>query len=657
MTRNLIYGSQVLRKDDIRLLEVLPAHSKQRFASGQPLFECRLHKVSLTKPLDYVALSYTWGDPNVTKPISLNGYSFEVTISVYEILQVLSSPTPVGSELGRFRNKLLWIDAVCINQKNEEEKAHQVQRMGDLYSSAPSTLIWLGHPPSGELRGLGAFDWLKSICSSHIDQFLQTPGYIRARQWNQQGWSAVGEMLEQPWFSRRWIIQEVARSQDPWVLYGINIMRWDSLRDGIERCGAIFGDVRGAGPFVSQPTAEITFFDIEPVIFISILRHQLARKQPMNLLEIMSRFRRSGSSNPRDRIYAHLGLCSGNEAAMNAANYKISAEAAFMRYAVSHVQIFKDLNFLSCCTEASRLIRKPRLYFMNGIEVRPEPQRGARMTFFQHLPTWAPNWTSPHAEWLLGADSLQYGDTLKPLFRASSDRAATVENLGVAEITRSLRVRGLEVDRVWGRLSSIMPVASNNLTRESNIFEQLWNFACRVPLAKSPYQTEEDRFTAYLRTITAGGRGRGATYFVTDEYLRHLCLSFFDGTPFGNSLRAAGFRGRLPTNPRDRYMKLPASVPASDDQALIFFDKLCFFTFVITMSGRVGLAPPHTQPGDSICVLFGASSPLLLHPASNSINSNRFYVRGESYLHGFMFGEAVDMYDRGQLKAKSFCLI
>jgi hypothetical protein len=94
-----------------------------------------LHTVSLDDGLDYEALSYTWGDLNNTAFIQLNDIKFKVTSNPKSALQSLRHPNPV---------RVLWVDAVSINQANIEERANQVRKMGRIYIQARGVVAWLG---------------------------------------------------------------------------------------------------------------------------------------------------------------------------------------------------------------------------------------------------------------------------------------------------------------------------------------------------------------------------------------------------------------------------------------------------------------------------------------------------------------------------------
>lgn len=89
----------------------------------------------LSRRISYEALSYTWGDSAFTRPICVNNHDFSITGSLSEALMHLWK-----SDTGRY----LWVDAICIDQSNVEEKSIQVANMFSIYSKASCVVIWLG---------------------------------------------------------------------------------------------------------------------------------------------------------------------------------------------------------------------------------------------------------------------------------------------------------------------------------------------------------------------------------------------------------------------------------------------------------------------------------------------------------------------------------
>jgi hypothetical protein len=107
---------------DIRLVELLPTLNNN--SNTNNVISCRLHTVSFHDFPAYEALSYHWGDPNITLPITLDGKSFQVTKNLAEALQCLT----VTDE-----SRFLWVDAICINQTDDSEHSQQVRSMARIY--------------------------------------------------------------------------------------------------------------------------------------------------------------------------------------------------------------------------------------------------------------------------------------------------------------------------------------------------------------------------------------------------------------------------------------------------------------------------------------------------------------------------------------------
>jgi hypothetical protein len=111
----------------IRLLKLLPG-------SFHSVIEIELMEVSLYALPDYEALSYAWDSETPDRQAICEGKELAITQNCTEALRRLRGSKP----------RLLWIDSICIDQSSWEERNHQVQRMGEIYSKAKSVIIWLG---------------------------------------------------------------------------------------------------------------------------------------------------------------------------------------------------------------------------------------------------------------------------------------------------------------------------------------------------------------------------------------------------------------------------------------------------------------------------------------------------------------------------------
>ena len=115
----------------IRLIELLPSDDEE----GDIRFNIR--SSSLVDPTreHYDAISYCWGDPRHLSPVFCADSVIWITDNLYNALYRLRQ---------RSQARLLWIDAICINQSDVDEKSWQVQMMAEIYQNADRVLIWLG---------------------------------------------------------------------------------------------------------------------------------------------------------------------------------------------------------------------------------------------------------------------------------------------------------------------------------------------------------------------------------------------------------------------------------------------------------------------------------------------------------------------------------
>lgn len=168
-----------------------------------PEIHCELLKATFGEEsggMTYGALSYTWGTSENSAEILVNNQVLDVAWNLYDALYHLRL-----SEKDRY----LWVDTVCIDQSNNEERGHQVRLMGSIYQEANSVLIWLGCSREQTnclfdifaQRNHNAFDELSSSQASQLEILLQ-----------------------RPWFSRVWILQEIGNARTAFIVCG-----WDSI--------------------------------------------------------------------------------------------------------------------------------------------------------------------------------------------------------------------------------------------------------------------------------------------------------------------------------------------------------------------------------------------------------------------------------------------
>jgi hypothetical protein len=168
------------QRDQIRLFTLLPDASYDAPLRGT----LEVHAIQRCPQLK--ALSYFWGDPTTVRPIVINDASSQITHNLDIALRNLCDT--------RY-NKVLWIDALCINQSDPLEKNHQIAQMGKIYQNAASVLVWLG--PEGDNSDL-AFDFMNGAFDMDDPSSLaDLPDPTR---------EALAALHLRPYWERAWIL-------------------------------------------------------------------------------------------------------------------------------------------------------------------------------------------------------------------------------------------------------------------------------------------------------------------------------------------------------------------------------------------------------------------------------------------------------------------
>jgi hypothetical protein len=165
--------------------------------------------------MPYRAISYTWGDPRPTESITLDGCPFPVGQNAYSVLLHLRSET---------ESQRLWIDAICINQTNYEERARQVQKMRYVFSTATSVVAWLG--PSSDDSSL-AFAHLKHLSEISLTAQVVFQKYLADSE--KSAWSALGSLFDRKYWTRIWVVQELRCAKAITVHCGSDKLAWEKM--------------------------------------------------------------------------------------------------------------------------------------------------------------------------------------------------------------------------------------------------------------------------------------------------------------------------------------------------------------------------------------------------------------------------------------------
>jgi hypothetical protein len=620
-------------KDEIRVLRILPGKS------NEPL-RCNLIHIPLTKSASYEALSYAWSDPNLFP---------NEGCAPKEKIWIDGQPLEVGKNLASFlwsaRRKhgecgWLWIDAVCINQSDVRERNVQILRMRKIYKLARQVIVWLGpqYRESGE-----AIEFLQMIfedCpqgseTAWFRSFLKE--YSVAVQWK-----ALVSLLGRVWWSRIWIVQEVVLARDVVLL-------------SIHKLSAALGDISKFVQF--HGGYEVVVDRVQLIGRLATIRR---RRDDLSIVDVLDNIGSNDCSNMRDKIYGLLGMIKEAPLLVPAPNYKIST-----------YEVYKGLF-------ANLALKTGDLDFLSLIVNRADEDHDST------LPSWCPDPTSKYFKNLPRLNTaLTLPPKTLPQFSASRGKMASPK---ISKDRSILTLPGICIDTIDG----IFPGGSGEP------FNLMYTVQARS--RRSVYKNDRKTFEALWMSLVAGldlhstSNFYAAPSYFGDLFARqcliaetqHLKLvqarqeSAFDiSDPLKNTTfveddsvwqfntwykynRDALFGGRtvkswtashvFSVDERDG----PAS-PTSPSAWSGFSGSWGSASFgrrmVTTEKGYIGNALELTRRGDIVCILFGCKMPVILRP-----KGRHFIFIGECYIHGLMFGEAMDGLRDGKFFVEEFDL-
>lgn len=353
-----------LRKPEfgLRLIEI----DDSRDESG--MVRCRMYTHPEHAPVKYETLSYTWGDGTRKVPILIDEREFMVTTNLRDALRHLRFTT----SFRRVTEFPLWIDAICINQEDSDERDAQVRRMKTIYEQAERVIIWLGkyNEPTDASFRLNLSQWnvygveenseamarsamiLILLLQKETDQTQSSEiseNSIRladcAHAYNLQVWTQLARLFYRPWFERLWIIQELAVSRKAIVRWGNLQVDWQILEK--------------AARFILHPEEDALSPDIRrlfPVLgahrITQVSLQSMFKFDKKNILSALHNTQSTKCSDPRDRLFAILGVVDDVDDVE--IDYSIPVTEVYIKWAQKRIKRLHSLDVLNACADSSR---------------------------------------------------------------------------------------------------------------------------------------------------------------------------------------------------------------------------------------------------------------------------------------------------------------
>jgi hypothetical protein len=582
-----IHGDLNTLNDEIRLLLLQP--SKDPEAQVQ---SC-LKKVSLNDNPAFEALSYAWGDSTVVESILLDDQVFKVTFSAWSALKALRYED---------RPRILWIDAICINQDNLDERASQVKLMGTIYRKASSVRVWLGLDHDGDNEAVAILKAMRS--TQGVQETLGIRDDARDRM------AQVQRFFERSWWERLWVVQEVALGQHIVFQQGSKELEYKELLTSYRTSDAYFREHLKGYSYGAYSSGAEKFMEIfESVNVLNQIRELCGvclttgdktrvRESTMTWATAANLLRNRKASVDRDRLYALYGLLPSSV---------VQSPGMEPSYSATTEEAFIDVTY--------SIMESSRSLMMFNFLYQQRSDESAR------LPSWVPDWRQAPAN--------KYEANLRvareQLFNASKDTQFHLQRLS----SNTICLKGFFVDIVqtW-RSASLFPSASPMLDGIHNMWRETWANTHPDNAMLKNYLDGTTAETAFRRTMVWDCQP-GAEEGILKRLAQEEGLAMFEAhdlavkIAFGEDMEVLGQNLSATDARRTNYMLNCAKERA----------------FFVTASGLIGMTQINVQAGDHIFVVAGNSHPIILRPSKKYADT--WHAVGECYLHSFMDGAGV----------------
>jgi len=594
---SLFYSAGIYRpldaaKHEIRLLRILPDDPETQV-------ECELVRdVYLSEsPAAYHALSYAAGELSKTEPVKLNGITFNVFQRLESAMKQLRTRT----------DTLFWIDQICINQNDRQEKGHQVLMMREIYSTAAKTVIWLGDQSTptaivefreqaailrtfldcqdlAELDETADYKLVKLFIGAATRSLAASPEKLTSTI------QAMSDIFEQAWWKRCWKIQEVVLSRNTQIVWGQELMGYIDLR--IMNQVLAYAYIRRqeashtSGTTASEPWRQ--FASLSQAMSVYNLKSKWVLNHNLRLRDVLKISRNLMSTDPCDRVYAMLGLADPVYSIIpkyEPGNTTFAVLTAAVKAMIEH-----DHSLDILCDVGEK-----------------------RRDHTLALPSWCPDFTHAIERWPLcdekRGDKWAYDASWQEndgaLYEKVHDQTRNALSAPPRFVkgSRILQCTGFDLG-VVARVDSLGAIP--DVAGGGTLFE----IAARTR-------------SRWLQCLDARGMHLGDRY--SDNYT--VASAFSDTLEFG--LRIDD----------------PRSIGQTERQNARVLGPV--WRFFITPEMIMGMAPLDTRHDDRLFVLMGANVPFVLRPLENGSKDNLELV-GQVYLHGCMHGKAVEEYETGK---------
>lgn len=654
LNNSSLYHYQPLKQDEIRLLEVRSAED------GSPTAKLRTFVLGRKGCPSFKALSYVWGDPIERWPLPIGPHQLPVLQSLKPFLEFIQTRPDT-------RNTWWWIDSICINEHDMQERAKQVQLMGQIYRQARETIVWLGPAADDSddavafLQRLAAKRHYASLQASKDEKEqarIMAAACVTDEDTPQ--WVAIERFFRRPWWTRVWTVQEFILSKQVLFYCGSVCLTRNTFSSALY---AIWLCSYGTELPVDSSAWNPAWSRRRLLQWFK--QHggrKLKDSGPIPLVAMLAFFCDHDASVDQDRIYSLLGLAADSKKLIPETRYDTPILDTYTGLTVRFIEQYGSLDII-CFSHIFGNDRAPRVS--------------------SEFPSWVPDWrVKPYplvVPMMVSQGSGHFIGNLRPVhtavvsavYSASGDSPARAVYLS----PHKLECEGVIIDVIDGLSACVSNDESEG---------QLASLSQSTSAANHPRATSRSAsqsFANALELLYAICRSlvldRQDRYFCHPADIQRFSLDFSlfctsvlaspssadrrfsDWFALNKKLRLRGYSleylakqicAKMPDVPLDLF-------DVSNWES--FLSRFCDTTIKMarrlatTGEGLVVMAPLRAQKGDIVCVLFGCSVPVVLRKDERF---SEYKFVGECYVDEYMTGRAMERIESGELSPTSFLM-
>ena len=556
-----------------------------------------------------------------------NSHSMRIQESLFHALSALRR---------RDAERILWVDAICINQNDSNERSSQVRLMRQIYQCSTRVVVWLGEHTQDSEQGVDLLLSIQRLALENDDKITASAQALAPDDLPKLGlasvdsgeWGSLDAIFWRPWFTRIWIIQELAVSKDALVICGDRSFTW--------------ADLARAAQFILQHSlTAITQVDPRPPTKLENFRQaHLTRKDDQPLLPLLLEARNAFATDDRDKIFALMTL-SERETSGFVPDYSLSIEEVFIKFSKYHIEKTDTLDILGAVEDHSYRLKK-------------------------ELPSWVPDWeVHPPALALSLLDQYSSWDASRELRNQisavfSSDNKILIAKGITVDTVLHVSDSFLEYVPLPGTARDFVPHLKTDQAKKmmhslSDFYmQQRYRQWERIAQKNKQYPASEDILSAFIRTVTADATlfspGPSTTDTSTvsstmEEVYTAWCKYWNAASQFQGKYISTSYTSTTPPELEMAVRFMQAHHKAAYGRR--------FFTS--KSHGYMGLCPTLTRKGDMLVVLFGGRTPFILR----ELGRGQLKFIGECYTHGLMHGEIFRQGDSSgaELRAKEYFIV